>query len=51
MFSTIDGNCRQMCHINFLRWHIQIQRTGMDGEWGLHASNFQPTCQRRDFKV
>ena len=33
MFSNIDGNCRYLCHINFLRRHIQRQLAGMDGEW------------------
>ena len=32
MFSTIDWNCCHLRHINFLCLHIQIQRTGMDGE-------------------
>ena len=33
MFSTIDGNCRHLRHINFLCLHILIQHTGMDREW------------------
>ena len=33
MFSTIYGNCCHLRLINFLRRRIQIQRTGMDGEW------------------
>ena len=33
MSSRIDGNCRHLHHIDFLRLHIQIQRTGMDREW------------------
>ena len=51
MFSTIDGNCRHLRHINFLRRHVQRQLAGMDGEWGFHTSNFQPTCQRHDFNI
>ena len=46
MFSKIDRNCRHLRHINFVRLHIQIQRTGMDGEWV-----FQQTCPRHDFGV
>ena len=33
MFSTIDRNCRQFCHINFLCQHVQRQLAGNNGEW------------------
>ena len=45
MLSTIDGNCRHLCHINFLRLHIQIQRTGMDGEWVFMLPIFNKLAQ------
>ena len=51
MFSTIDGNCRHLHHINFLPLHIQIQRTGMDEEQVFTLPNFQQTCPRHDFNV
>ena len=47
MLSTIHRNCHHLRHINFLRLHIQIQRTGM----GLHAPNFQQTCPSHDINV
>ena len=45
MFPTIDGNCRHLRHINFVRLHIQIQRTGMDKEWVFTLTIFNKLAQ------
>ena len=47
MFPTIDGNCRHLRHINFLRRHVQRQHAGMGREWVFAL----PIFNRLDFNV
>ena len=46
-FSTIDGNCRHLRYINFLHWHVQRQRAGMDGEWVFTLPIFKNKAKKK----